>query len=152
MNAERVQFRVQTVITAPWVMLKTMADGAYRLAGLACAAPVAQARPRRVAAETVGGRRRHRTVLRATTLSCAYTAEGTHPAPRAACDALNATGGELNRLLAAPNPGRACPMHYDPVTVTADGVWRGSRVAWKHTFSNACEMSATLNGNALYTF
>ncbi|MFD8981189.1 subtilase-type protease inhibitor [Streptomyces sp. NPDC059564] len=92
------------------------------------------------------------TVLRATTLSCAYTAEGTHPAPRAACDALNATGGEFNRLLAAPNPDRACPMHYDPVTVTADGVWRGSRVAWQHTFSNACEMSATLNGNALYAF
>ncbi|MFF4099281.1 subtilase-type protease inhibitor [Streptomyces sp. NPDC001903] len=92
------------------------------------------------------------TVLRATTLSCAYAAEGTHPAPRAACDALNATGGEFNRLLAAPNPDRACPMHYDPVTVTADGVWRGAHVAWKHTFSNACAMSATLNGNPVYAF
>ncbi|MER5808236.1 subtilase-type protease inhibitor [Streptomyces sp. NPDC002033] len=92
------------------------------------------------------------TVLRATTLSCAYTAEGTHPAPRAACDALNATGGEFDRLLAAPSRDRACPVHYDPVTVTADGVWRGSRVAWKHTFSNPCEMSATLNGNPLYAF
>lgn len=92
------------------------------------------------------------TVLRATTLSCAYTAEGTHPAPRAACDALNATDGELNQLLAAPDPDRACPMIHDPVTVTANGVLRGSHVAWKHTFPNACVMSATLNDNPVYAF
>ncbi|MFI7355760.1 subtilase-type protease inhibitor [Streptomyces avidinii] len=92
------------------------------------------------------------TVLRAAVLSCAYTAEGTHPAPRAACDALGATEGEFNRLLAAPDPNRACPRNYNPVTITADGVWRGSHVSWKHTFSNACVMSATLNGNALYAF
>ncbi|MCX5276522.1 subtilase-type protease inhibitor [Streptomyces virginiae] len=92
------------------------------------------------------------TVLRAVVLSCAYTAEGTHPDPRAACDALNETGGEFDRLLAAPNPGRVCPRHYDPVTVTADGVWHGERVSWKHTFSNGCVMSATLNDNALYAF
>ncbi|MFF5703836.1 subtilase-type protease inhibitor [Streptomyces sp. NPDC012794] len=92
------------------------------------------------------------TVLRATVLSCAYTAEGTHPAPRAACDALNATGGRLDRLLSAPDPGRACRRNYDPVTVTADGVWHGDRLAWKYTFPNACVMSATLNGNALYAF
>ncbi len=93
------------------------------------------------------------TVLRASTLSCAYTAEGTHPDPRAACDALNATGGELNRLLAtAQNPPQVCPMHFDPVTVTADGVLLGRHVAWKHTFSNACAMSAALNGNPVYAF
>ncbi|MFD9083707.1 subtilase-type protease inhibitor [Streptomyces erythrochromogenes] len=92
------------------------------------------------------------TVLRAATLSCAYTAEGTHPDPRAACDALNATDGELNRLLAAPDTSRACPMYFDPVTVTADGVLNGRRVAWKHTFSNTCVMSSTLNGNPVYAF
>ncbi|MET9692461.1 SSI family serine proteinase inhibitor [Streptomyces sp. NPDC006514] len=92
------------------------------------------------------------TVLRAVVLSCGYTAEGTHPAPRAACDALNATEGELDRLLAAPDPGRACSRRQDPVTITADGVWGGGRVEWKHTFRNACVMSATLNGNALYAF
>ncbi|MFE9929175.1 subtilase-type protease inhibitor [Streptomyces sp. NPDC005533] len=92
------------------------------------------------------------TVMRAATLSCAYTAEGTHPAPRAACDALNATDGELNRLLATPNTSRVCPKYFDPVTVTADGVLHGRRVAWKHTFSNACTMSATLNGNPVYAF
>ncbi|MGI5447259.1 subtilase-type protease inhibitor [Streptomyces sp. CA-243310] len=92
------------------------------------------------------------TVVRASTLSCAPSAQGTHPDPKAACTALKATGGSFDRLLAAPHPGRACPMHYDPVTVTADGVWQGSRVAWKHTFSNACAMSATLNGNVVFAF
>jgi hypothetical protein len=91
-------------------------------------------------------------VLRAAALSCAPTAQGTHPDPKAACAALAATGGSLNELLAAPDRGRACPMHYDPVTVTADGVWKGSRISWKHTFSNACTMSATLNGNAAFSF
>ncbi|MFG2341814.1 subtilase-type protease inhibitor [Streptomyces yangpuensis] len=91
-------------------------------------------------------------VLRATTLSCAYTAEGTHPAPREACDALNATDGELNRLLTAPDPSSVCPMYFDPVTVTADGVLNGRRVAWQHTFSNPCVMSANLNANPVYAF
>ncbi|MGW6981609.1 subtilase-type protease inhibitor [Streptomyces sp. NPDC054932] len=92
------------------------------------------------------------TVVRASTLSCAPSALGTHPDPQAACAALNSTGGALDRLLSSPNPDRACPMHYAPVTVTADGVWKGSRVSWKHTFSNACVMSATVNGNAALTF
>ncbi|MBT1185483.1 serine protease [Streptomyces sp. CJ_13] len=92
------------------------------------------------------------TVVRATTVSCAPTAQGTHPDPRGACAALNAAAGSLDALLAAPDTNRACPMHYDPVTVTADGVWKGSRIAWKHTFSNACAMSATLNGNAAFAF
>lgn len=91
-------------------------------------------------------------VVRATTLSCAPTAQGTHPDPKAACTALAATAGTLDALLAAPDPNRVCPMHYAPVTVTADGVWRGSRVSWKHTFSNACTMSVTFNGNAVFAF
>ncbi|MEU9253717.1 subtilase-type protease inhibitor [Streptomyces sp. NPDC048270] len=92
------------------------------------------------------------TVERASTLSCAPTAQGTHPDPKAACTALAATAGSLDALLAAPDPNRACPMHYAPVTVTAEGVWEGSRISWKHTFSNACTMSATLNGNAVFAF
>ncbi len=92
------------------------------------------------------------TVVRASTLSCAPSAAGTHPDPEAACAALGSTGGALDQLLASPNPDRACPMHYAPVTVTADGVWQGSRVAWKYTFSNGCVMSATLNGNAVFAF
>ncbi|MER7465359.1 subtilase-type protease inhibitor [Streptomyces sp. NPDC097981] len=92
------------------------------------------------------------TVLRAATLSCIPSAQGTHPDPKAACTALNSTGGTFDRLLAAPDVNRACPMHYAPVTVTADGIWQGSRVSWKHTFANSCTMSATLNGNAVFAF
>lgn len=92
------------------------------------------------------------TVVRASTLSCAPTAQGTHPDPEAACEALAATAGTLDTLLDDPDSNRACPMHYDPVTVTAVGVWQGSRISWEHTFSNACVMSATFNGNALFAF
>ncbi|MFD9303458.1 subtilase-type protease inhibitor [Streptomyces sp. NPDC060048] len=92
------------------------------------------------------------TVVRAATLSCAPTAQGTHPDPKAACAALAATAGTLDVLLTAPDSDRACPMHYDPVTVTADGVWQGSRISWKHTFSNACTMSATFDENAVFAF
>lgn len=92
------------------------------------------------------------TAVRASTLSCAPTAQGTHPDPQAACAALAATAGTFDALLAAPDSNRACPMHYDPVTVTADGVWQGSRISWKHTFSNACVMSATFNGNPVFAF
>ncbi|MCB5168333.1 subtilase-type protease inhibitor [Streptomyces bambusae] len=92
------------------------------------------------------------TAVRASTLSCAPTALGTHPDPEAACTALAATAGTLDTLLASPDENRACPMHYDPVTVTADGVWQGTRIAWKHTFSNSCAMSQTLNGNPVFAF
>ncbi|MDX2297465.1 MULTISPECIES: subtilase-type protease inhibitor [Streptomyces] len=91
-------------------------------------------------------------VLRASTLSCAPTAQGTHPDPEAACAELAATSGSLDRLLVAPAPDRMCPLHYDPVTVFADGVWQGERIAWKHTFSNSCDLSVTLNGNTVFAF
>ncbi|MFD0265022.1 subtilase-type protease inhibitor [Streptomyces sp. NPDC127106] len=92
------------------------------------------------------------TFLRASTLSCAPSAQGTHSDPKAACAALKSTDGNLDRLLSAPNPDRACPMHYDPVTVTVDGVWEGGHVAWKSTFSNTCVMNATLNGSPVFVF
>ncbi|MFD3511410.1 SSI family serine proteinase inhibitor, partial [Nocardia sp. NPDC058666] len=46
------------------------------------------------------------TVLRASTLSCAPTALGTHPDPQAACSALNATGGAADEPLATQNTSR----------------------------------------------
>lgn len=92
------------------------------------------------------------TVVRAVTLSCAPAPQGTHPNPQAACAELKSTGGDFGMLLASPDSDRACPMHYDPITATVDGVWQGSRVSWKHTFSNACVMSTTLNGNSVFAF
>ncbi|MEU9982861.1 subtilase-type protease inhibitor [Streptomyces sp. NPDC050856] len=133
------------------------AVSAATLLGLACATGVAQAKPASLYAPsamvlTVAQGEDQATVVRASTLSCAPTAQGTHPDPQAACADLAATAGSLDTLLAAPDSNRACPMHYDPVTVTADGVWQGKRIAWKHTFSNACTMSATLNGNSVFAF
>ncbi|MGJ0151765.1 SSI family serine proteinase inhibitor [Streptomyces sp. CH8.1] len=84
--------------------------------------------------------------------SAARPARGTHPDPKAACAALKSTGGTFDRLLSEPDPDRACPMHYAPVTVSAVGVWEGRRVAWDHTFANSCTMAATLNGNAVFAF
>ncbi len=120
--------------------------------GLAEARPASLYAPSAMVFTVAQGDDAAATVVRASTLSCAPTAGGTHPDPQAACAALDATAGAFDGLLAAPDPDRACPMHYDPVTVTADGVWQGSRIAWKHTFSNSCAMSATLNGNSVFAF
>ncbi|MET9800432.1 subtilase-type protease inhibitor [Streptomyces sp. NPDC006368] len=133
------------------------AVSAATLLGLACATGVAEARPASLYAPsavvlTVTQGEDETTVVRASTLSCAPTAQGTHPDPEAACAALAATAGTLDALLAAPDSNRACPMHYDPVTVTADGVWQGRRISWKHTFSNTCAMSVTFNGNPVFAF
>ncbi|WP_412074877.1 subtilase-type protease inhibitor [Streptomyces xanthophaeus] len=133
------------------------AVSAATLLTLAGAAGIAEAQPAGLYAPsavvlTVSQGEDEATAVRAATLSCAPTAQGTHPDPQAACAGLAATAGTLDALLAAPDPNRACPMHYDPVTVRADGVWQGSRISWKHTFSNACAMSATFNGNAVFAF
>ncbi|MGP3690261.1 subtilase-type protease inhibitor [Streptomyces sp. IBSNAI002] len=133
------------------------AVSAAALLTLAGATGIAEAQPASLYAPsavvlTVAQGEEADTVARASTLSCAPTAQGTHPDPAAACTALAATAGSLDALLAAPDTNRACPMHYAPVTVTADGVWQGSRISWKHTFGNACTMSATLNGNAVFAF
>ncbi|MDT9682454.1 subtilase-type protease inhibitor [Streptomyces sp. TRM76323] len=135
------------------------AVSAAALLTLAGASGVAQAQPSSLYAPSAvvltvakGGVEGEATVVRAATLSCAPTPRGTHPDPQAACAELAAAAGDFGTLLASPDPDRVCPMHYDPVTVTVDGVWQGSRVSWKHTFSNACLMSATLNGTSLFAF
>lgn len=73
---------------------------------------------------------------RAVTLTCAYAPGGTHPAPAAACDALQSSQGGLAAL--TPTPEQVCTFIYRPVTVTLQGVWRGHRVNEARTFSNSC--------------
>ncbi|KUH40620.1 serine protease [Streptomyces kanasensis] len=119
--------------------------------GVATARPATSAGPSAVVLTVTQGEY-GATVTKAATLSCAPTVKGTHPDPKAACAALAATTGNLDALLATPDPNRFCPMHYDPVTAAVDGVWQGQRVSWKHTFSNACVMAATLNGNPVFAF
>lgn len=45
-----------------------------------------------------------------------------------------------------------CPQHYDPVTITVDGVWEGARTSWEYTFANSCTMGVTLNEGAAFSF
>ncbi|MER6997539.1 subtilase-type protease inhibitor [Streptomyces sp. NPDC000410] len=90
------------------------------------------------------------TVERAVTLSCIPTPGGSHPAPAAACGELDAVNGEFGRL--SVKPTKACTRQWDPVTVTASGVWQGKRVDWSATYGNACEMQASMPEVSVYTF
>lgn len=73
-----------------------------------------------------------RTVL----LVCSPAVAGTHPNAAAACAELAAAGGDFDRLHGRPM--RFCPMIYDPVTLTAAGVWNGASVSYRHTYPNSC--------------
>lgn len=87
------------------------------------------------------------TPQRAVTLNCAPTPSGTHPAPALACAELRAAGG-LDAL--APGDDVLCTKQYDPVVVTADGVWQGKRVSYEHTFANQCVKDAY--GTGVFAF
>ncbi|MBD0839634.1 MULTISPECIES: protease inhibitor [unclassified Streptomyces] len=73
---------------------------------------------------------------RAVTLSCAPTPTGTHPAAAEACAELRATQGDFDALEGIE--GVMCTREYDPVVVTAEGVWQGRRVSYERVFSNEC--------------
>ncbi|WP_329396290.1 subtilase-type protease inhibitor [Streptomyces melanogenes] len=82
-------------------------------------------------------------VLRAVTLTCAPTASGTHPAAKRACAELAHNQGDFAAITAGPPQGAVCTKEWNPMTVTADGVWDGQRVSYKHTFGNPCEKQAS---------
>ncbi|AWI29666.1 protease inhibitor protein [Streptomyces sp. ICN441] len=90
------------------------------------------------------------TVERAVTLNCAPAPSGTHPSPRAACRELNTVDGEFAMLNGTS--GRPCTRQWDPVTITAAGVWQGKRVDWSATYGNSCEMRESMNGSAVFAF
>ncbi|MET9494386.1 subtilase-type protease inhibitor [Streptomyces sp. NPDC006552] len=73
---------------------------------------------------------------RAATLTCAPKPSGSHPAAELACAQLRLVDGDFDRLPAEADA--VCTHKYDPVTVTAQGVWRGTRVAYERTFANEC--------------
>ncbi|WP_370270973.1 subtilase-type protease inhibitor [Streptomyces sp. V4I8] len=77
---------------------------------------------------------------RAVTVNCAYTTSGTHPDSRQACADLDRVNGGLGRLatLRGNESGRPCTREYNPIVVTVQGVWRGTRVNYEHTFANPC--------------
>ncbi|MFD6967313.1 SSI family serine proteinase inhibitor [Streptomyces sp. NPDC059979] len=82
------------------------------------------------------------TVVRAVTLVCAPTPGGTHPDPVAACGELLANGSQLDPL-AAPAADSVCTREWNPMTVTADGVWEGRRLNYSYTFANPCGLRNT---------
>jgi Subtilisin inhibitor-like. len=65
---------------------------------------------------------------------------GTHPAPKAACDALRAVDGRPELL--TPAPGTVCVGLYDPRTVQITGHWQGREVSYEATFGNECHLRA----------
>ncbi|GGR53512.1 SSI family serine proteinase inhibitor [Streptomyces roseolus] len=73
------------------------------------------------------------------TLTCSPSASGTHPYAASACAELRRVDGDLDAL--RPTPGVMCPMHFDPVVVTVDGVWEGRNVSYERTFGNTCVKS-----------
>ncbi|MFF2140281.1 subtilase-type protease inhibitor [Streptomyces sp. NPDC058193] len=91
------------------------------------------------------------TVQRAVTLSCAPRPSGTHPSPDAACAELRQVAGEFAQLT-TPLPQGRCTRQWDPVVLSASGVWQGRGVSWSTTFGNACEMQASLAEGAVFTF
>ncbi|MFH0244656.1 subtilase-type protease inhibitor [Streptomyces sp. HK10] len=76
---------------------------------------------------------------RSAVLTCPPGPGGTHPAPGRACAALRSVDGEVGALVEA-GTDRICPMIWDPVTITAKGVWEGSEVSYERTFANSCVM------------
>ncbi|MEV5158852.1 subtilase-type protease inhibitor [Streptomyces sp. NPDC053728] len=91
------------------------------------------------------------TVQRAVTLSCAPRPSGTHPSPDAACAELAEVEGEFSLLTTSQPQGR-CTRQWDPVVLSATGVWQGRGVSWSTTFGNACEMRASLAEGPVFTF
>lgn len=79
---------------------------------------------------------------RAVTLSCAPTASGTHPAAPEACAELRGASGDFDALTAGGDV--LCTKEYNPVVVTAAGVWQGKRVSYERTFANECVKDASV--------
>ncbi|MFG2039198.1 SSI family serine proteinase inhibitor [Dactylosporangium sp. NPDC048998] len=80
-----------------------------------------------------------RPAQRRAVLTC-QPAGGSHRQAYDACTELAKAGGKFDRLQLN---GGVCTLQWDPVTVTATGRWKGRKVAYRHTFGNACTLSTT---------
>ena len=77
---------------------------------------------------------------RSATLTCDPVG-GTHPKAAEACADLAKSHGNVRQQPNSKNP-RACFMIYAPVTVSAEGEWRGESVHFSAKFPNTCVMHA----------
>lgn len=73
-------------------------------------------------------------------LTCS-PAGGTHPDASSACGALTSARGNFREIDTGRESAR-CPMVYSPVSVRAEGRWRGTPVVYQETFDNTCLLSA----------
>ncbi|WP_314174030.1 subtilase-type protease inhibitor [Streptomyces winkii] len=89
-------------------------------------------------------------VQRAVVLNCAPKPSGTHPAADRACAEVRGVDGRFEQLAEAGAPGMTCTRIWDPVVVTADGVWKGQRVSWQHTYANSCTLEKS--GGSVFAF
>ncbi|MEV4800774.1 SSI family serine proteinase inhibitor [Nonomuraea sp. NPDC049421] len=78
------------------------------------------------------------TTMKGVFLQCPGATEG-HPYGEAACAALDAVDGELDRL---PSRARRVCAARGSVTATMDGMWRNRPVGWQKTFSSVCDLYA----------
>ncbi|QGV76958.1 subtilase-type protease inhibitor [Streptomyces ficellus] len=86
--------------------------------------------------------------LRAVTLTCSPKAGGSHPAPEQACGELRAARGSFDNL--GDDTARPCVKIWDPVVVTAQGIWEGQRVNFEKTYGNSCMLQA--EGSSVFSF
>lgn len=63
---------------------------------------------------------------------------GSHPDAQTACMQLSQVDGDIAHL--PPTQAHIfCPMIFQPITVTATGVWRGQPVRFQDRYTNSCE-------------
>ncbi|MGJ6960714.1 SSI family serine proteinase inhibitor [Streptosporangium sp. G11] len=95
---------------------------------------------------TIGGPRAKRLTLtvsrpggmRTVRLGCTPV-YGTHPRAVEACALLSRARGNPASVRL---PWTGCLQQYDPIAVSATGVWNGRPVQYQRTFSNPCELRA----------
>ncbi|MBB5627691.1 SSI family serine proteinase inhibitor [Sphaerisporangium krabiense] len=68
-------------------------------------------------------------------------AGGTHPHASDACRLLDKVHGDISELHASRDT--ACTKQYDPITISAVGVWDNHHHTVERTFGNPCELRAT---------
>lgn len=71
-------------------------------------------------------------------------ATGMHPDPASVCESLEPVGGDLSQL--TPQPFAICPLIYQPVIATAQGIWQLRPVSYTATYPNSCVAAAESNG------
>lgn len=73
---------------------------------------------------------------------------GSHPNPEAACRQLNKADGHIEHIPEDPGP---CTQEFDPVIVSASGVWDGEERRYEKEFSNQC-VAVRGTGGVIFDF